>query len=395
MPDSRQYTMEAAVYGARLMNVFERTSPLVAMSSESDLVNGWPGGIIQASRHRLFVSPLYFVNLLYNRFLGRDRLKTTIEGPTFDTSQEGSGVSVLDAVSSRSADGSRLYLKLVNTQASAVPTRIELRGVEVAADADWHLLMAESPQARNGFATPDAIQPRREAVQAGGSFELPLPPQSVSVLVLKAGARGSASGGSGGAQPPEKVPIEALAPASSAEPPPKKNARATFAGGCFWSMEAPFDKMPGVVSTTSGFAGGFVPHPTYEQVAMGKTGHAEVVQVVFDPRRIAYERLLEVFWRNIDPFDGGGQFCDRGSQYRTAIFYEGDDQKQAALASRESLARSGKLPGPIMTEIAALEVFYPAEPSHQDYYLRNTRQYWSYSTGCGRDRRLKQLWGDQ
>ncbi len=159
-------------------------------------------------------------------------------------------------------------------------------------------------------------------------------------------------------------------------------------------MEAPFDKIPGVVSTTSGFAGGPEANPTYERVAAGKTGHAEVVQVVFDPGKIAYERLLEVFWKNIDPFDGGGQFCDRGRQYRSAIFYEGDDQQQAALASRESLARSGTLPGPIMTEIAPLTAFYPAEEYHQDFYIRNVQKYWSYRTGCGRDQRLRQLWGD-
>jgi peptide-methionine (S)-S-oxide reductase len=184
-----------------------------------------------------------------------------------------------------------------------------------------------------------------------------------------------------------------LPSASSADPPAKKHARATFAGGCFWCMEEPFDKVTGVVSTTSGFAGGKVARPTYEQVVGGKTGHAEVVQVVFDPRKVAYERLLEVFWRNIDPFDGGGQFCDRGSQYRSAIFYEGDDQKQAALASLESLERSGRLPAPIATQIAPLEAFYPAEEYHQDYYLRNVRQYWSYRSGCGRDQRLRLLWG--
>ena len=189
--------------------------------------------------------------------------------------------------------------------------------------------------------------------------------------------------------PPGVLPSD-----SSTDSLPKKRARATFAGGCFWCMEEPFDKIPGVVSTTSGFAGGTVAHPTYEQVAAGKTGHAEVVQVVFDPRKVAYERLLEVFWRNIDPFDGGGQFCDRGSQYRAAIFYEDDAQKEAALASKESLARSGKLPGPITTEVAPLEAFYPADEYHQDFYLKNMRQYWSYRSGCGRDQRLRQLWGE-
>ena len=185
-----------------------------------------------------------------------------------------------------------------------------------------------------------------------------------------------------------------LLPGSArSDEPAEARARATFAGGCFWCMEPPFDKISGVVSTTSGYAGGVEAHPTYEQVAAGETGHAEVVQVVFDPGKVAYERLLEVFWRNIDPFDGGGQFCDRGRQYRPAIYYEGDDQKRAALASRESLEKSGRLPGPIVTEIAPLEAFYPAEAYHQDFYLRNVRRYWSYRAGCGRDRRLRELWG--
>jgi peptide-methionine (S)-S-oxide reductase len=158
-------------------------------------------------------------------------------------------------------------------------------------------------------------------------------------------------------------------------------------------MEPPFDKVPGVLSTTSGYAGGTVVNPTYEQVARGGTGHAEAVQVSFDPRKVTYEQLLAVFWRNVDPFDGGGQFCDRGSQYRSAIFYDGDDQKRAALASKESLESSGRLPGPIMTEVVPLPAFYPAEVYHQDYYQRNFREYWSYRTGCGRDRRLLELWG--
>jgi peptide-methionine (S)-S-oxide reductase len=181
--------------------------------------------------------------------------------------------------------------------------------------------------------------------------------------------------------------------AAGADPAPRVRARATFAGGCFWCMEPPFDKVPGVVSTTSGYAGGTVVNPTYEQVAKGATGHAEVVQVAFDPGKVAYERLLEVFWRNIDPFDGEGQFCDRGRQYRPAIYYEGDDQERAALASRESLEKSGRLPGPIKVEIAPLKAFYPAEEYHQDYAVRNFRQYWAYRTGCGRDRRLRELWG--
>jgi len=186
--EARYYSMEGALYGARLMNVFER-SPNVAMSAESDLVNGWPGGIIQASRHGLFVSPLYYVNQLYNENLGRDRLRTTVEGPTFDTSLEGQGVPALDAVASRSADGSRLFVKLVNTSAASLSTRIELRGFSVAAQAERQLLAADSLEVRNGFATPEAIQPRRDVVRAGPSFELPLPPHSVSVLVLTADPR--------------------------------------------------------------------------------------------------------------------------------------------------------------------------------------------------------------
>jgi alpha-L-arabinofuranosidase len=184
--------MEATLYGARLMNVFERTSPLVALSAQSDMVNGWPGGIIQASRHGVFVSPLYYVNLLYNRYLGRDRLHTTVEGPTFNTSREGTGVPVLDAVASRSEDGSEIYVKLVNTDPTgAVATRIDLRGASVQPEATWHVLTTASLETRNGFATPDAIRPRREAIPAGASFPLSLPPRSVSVIVLRiAGSTG-------------------------------------------------------------------------------------------------------------------------------------------------------------------------------------------------------------
>jgi peptide-methionine (S)-S-oxide reductase len=179
-------------------------------------------------------------------------------------------------------------------------------------------------------------------------------------------------------------------PASGGERP--RRERATFAGGCFWSMEEPFDKTKGVASTTTGFAGGRTQHPTYQQVAAGRTGHAEVVQVVFDPAKVSYERLLEVFWRNIDPLDAGGQFCDRGSPYRTAIFYESEAQHEAALASRERIEKASGLSGSIVTEVLPLRAFYPAGEEHQDYYIRNVRAYWSYRTGCGRDRRLRQIW---
>ena len=176
-------------------------------------------------------------------------------------------------------------------------------------------------------------------------------------------------------------------------PPPERLARATFAGGCFWCMEAPFDKVPGVVSTTSGYAGGRVKNPTYEQVSEGATGHAEALQVAYDPSKVSYEQLLEAFWHNVDPTDRGGQFCDRGNQYRTAIFYEGEEQKRAAEESKRSLEASGRLPQPIVTEIVRLGGFYPAEEYHQDFYRKSPVRYTSYRAGCGRDRRLEQLWG--
>ena len=183
--------------------------------------------------------------------------------------------------------------------------------------------------------------------------------------------------------------------ARTAVPPPASLARATFAGGCFWCMEAPFDKVPGVVSTTSGYAGGREKNPTYEQVAGGGTGHAEALQVAYDPGRVSYAQLVEVFWRNVDPTDRGGQFCDRGAQYRTAVFYEGDTQKRAAEESKRALEASGRLPKPIVTEIVPLDAFYPAEDYHQDFYRKNALRYMTYRAGCGRDRRLKELWGDE
>jgi peptide methionine sulfoxide reductase msrA/msrB len=178
-------------------------------------------------------------------------------------------------------------------------------------------------------------------------------------------------------------------------PPPKNVERATFAAGCFWCVEPPFDKLPGVVSTTSGYAGGNVKNPTYEQVSSGSTGHAEVVQVAFDPTRVSYERLVEVFWRNVDPTDAGGQFCDRGTQYRSAIFYANEAQKKAALESKRALEASGRLKKPIVTEIAPLEGFYPAEEYHQDFCRKSPLRYNTYRAGCGRDRRLADLWGKE
>jgi len=175
--------------------------------------------------------------------------------------------------------------------------------------------------------------------------------------------------------------------------PPPKLVKATFAGGCFWCMEAPFDAVPGVYSTTSGYAGGRVKNPSYEQVSSGATGHAESLQVAYDPARVSYEQLLEVYWHNVDPMDGGGQFCDRGNQYRPAIFYEDEAQQQAALASKQALERSGRLPRPIVVQIVPLAAFYAAEEYHQDYYKKNPLHYKMYRAGCGRDRRLEAIWG--
>ena len=170
-------------------------------------------------------------------------------------------------------------------------------------------------------------------------------------------------------------------------------AVATLAGGCFWCMEPPFDKLDGVIATTSGYSGGHVVNPRYEEVITGTTGHTEVVQIVFDPSLVRYEDLLEVFWVNIDPLDAGGQFCDRGPQYRSEVFFHTPEQRAAAEASRDRINASGVLSGPIVTQITPLEEFYPAEEYHQDYYLKNPLRYLFYRTSCGRDARLAQRWG--
>ncbi|MCA9540074.1 MAG: peptide-methionine (S)-S-oxide reductase MsrA [Myxococcales bacterium] len=171
-------------------------------------------------------------------------------------------------------------------------------------------------------------------------------------------------------------------------------AAATFAGGCFWCMEAPFDILEGVVSTTSGYTDGQLENPTYKQVSSGDTGHAEAIQVIFDPKKISYERLLDIFWHNIDPTQGDGQFCDHGNQYRTGIFFHDDAQKQAAEASKTKLAAEGKLPGAIVTQIRPATKFYPAEEYHQDFYKKNPAHYYRYRAGCGRDATLVRLWGE-
>jgi peptide-methionine (S)-S-oxide reductase len=178
-------------------------------------------------------------------------------------------------------------------------------------------------------------------------------------------------------------------------PEPAATARAIFAGGCFWCMEPPYDKLPGVISTTSGYIGGHVRNPSYEQVTGGRTGHTEAVEVVYDPTRVSYEELLYVFWRNIDPVTANRQFCDAGSQYRSGIFYLDEAQRTLAEASRTELNASGRFGQAIVTEITAAGTFYPAEAYHQDFYLRNPLRYRLYRGNCGRDRRLAELWGDE
>ena len=175
--------------------------------------------------------------------------------------------------------------------------------------------------------------------------------------------------------------------------PEVRLATAIFAGGCFWCMEPPFDKLPGVVSTTSGYIGGRTKNPTYQQVSAGTTGHTEAVQIVYDPAKVSYQKLLEVFWRNIDPTTPNAQFCDHGSQYRSGIFYVDKEQHRLASASLQALERSKPFKEPIVTEITAASTFYAAEDYHQDYYKKNPLRYKFYRANCGRDSRLEQLWG--
>ncbi|MCH2410916.1 peptide-methionine (S)-S-oxide reductase MsrA [Myxococcota bacterium] len=172
----------------------------------------------------------------------------------------------------------------------------------------------------------------------------------------------------------------------------ENTAKATFGGGCFWCMEPPFDKLTGVISTISGYSGGIETSPTYDQVSSGKTGHTEVVQVEYDPQEIHFEELLEIFWKNIDPFTADQQFCDRGSQYRSAIYAHDSTQLEIAVKSREKLEASDHFNMPIVTEIEPLKAFYPAEDYHHDYYLKNPIRYRYYRARCGRDTRLRQIW---
>lgn len=170
-----------------------------------------------------------------------------------------------------------------------------------------------------------------------------------------------------------------------------ERGEAIFAGGCFWCEEAAFEGVPGVSAVISGYSGGFKKNPSYEEVSSGATGHAESVRVVFDPAKISYARLLEIFWHSVDPLSAGGQFCDRGNQYRSAIFYLDESQRKAAEDSKKNI--EAQLKQAVATEITRAGEFYPAEEYHQDFFKKNPIRYSSYRTGCGRDRRLKELWG--
>jgi peptide-methionine (S)-S-oxide reductase len=190
--------------------------------------------------------------------------------------------------------------------------------------------------------------------------------------------------------------LAALAAAPAQSPPapaptPAKTAIATFAGGCFWCVEADFDKVDGVLSTTSGYTGGKTANPTYYEVGRGGTGHTEAVEIVYDPAKVTYDKLLDVFWHNHDPLAKNRQFCDRGDQYRPAIFYH--DEEQHRLAEATKAKHQPRFKQPIQTEITAAGPFYPAEDYHQDYYLKNPLRYQFYRYNCGRDARLEELWG--
>ncbi|MGH8602809.1 MAG: peptide-methionine (S)-S-oxide reductase MsrA [Gammaproteobacteria bacterium] len=173
-----------------------------------------------------------------------------------------------------------------------------------------------------------------------------------------------------------------------------KMAVATFAGGCFWCMEPPFDALDGVISTTSGYTGGNKRDPSYEDVSGGTTGHAEAVQLVYDPNKVSYEKLLDVFWHSVDPTRNDGQFCDQGFQYRPAIFYHNEQQRRLADQSKKKIEATKTFPETVVTPVVPATAFYPAEAYHQDYYRKNPLRYKFYRSGCGRDKGLRELWGD-
>lgn len=171
-------------------------------------------------------------------------------------------------------------------------------------------------------------------------------------------------------------------------------AKAYFAGGCFWCMEEAFEKLDGVLDVVSGYMGGSVKNPSYEQVSAGQTGHAESVEVRYDPAKVTYTQLLEAFWRNVDPITPNAQFCDHGNQYRAAIFYQGEDERRAAEDSKRAIEQSKRFSTPIVTQLTAASEFYPAEEYHQDFYKKNPIRYKYYKFTCGRSQRLESLWGN-
>ena len=191
------------------------------------------------------------------------------------------------------------------------------------------------------------------------------------------------------------LPLALLLAPAGAVADDDAHASALFAGGCFWCVEKAFDAVDGVTATTSGFAGGHVEDPTYDEVVAGGTGHYETVKVEYDPSRVSYDELLYAFWRNVDPTDGGGQFYDRGDHYRSAIFTAGEGEYQAAVASKEELEASDRFADPVATEILARDTFYAAEEYHQNYYQKRPLRYRFYVTTCGRYDRLEEIWGDE
>jgi methionine-S-sulfoxide reductase len=210
--------------------------------------------------------------------------------------------------------------------------------------------------------------------------------------VAAAAAGKSAAASSGVKAAPAKAAASGAisAPASGAA---ARGESAIFAGGCFWCLETTYEGRPGVLSVVSGYSGGKELNPTYEQVGSHATTHLEVIEVRFDPARITYAQLLDLFWHSIDPTQGDGQFCDRGDQYRSAIFYRGEAQRAAAEKSRREIEASGVLKKPIVTELRAAGKFWPAEDYHQDYWKKDPIRYRTYRFGCGRDQRLAQIWG--
>ncbi|TNE39641.1 MAG: peptide-methionine (S)-S-oxide reductase [Alphaproteobacteria bacterium] len=185
----------------------------------------------------------------------------------------------------------------------------------------------------------------------------------------------------------------ALASGAASAPAAEKTETAIFAGGCFWCAESDFDKVPGVKETVSGYTGGHVDNPDYEIVSAGGSGHYESVKITFDPAIASYAELIDIFWHSVDPIDAGGQFCDRGDSYRTAIFTMNDEQQKIAEGAKAALDKSGMLPKPVATKIIPATAFYPAEDYHQNYYQKNPVRYKFYRFSCGRDRRVEELWG--